>query len=203
LPKDINRARSVARAVGCRSSAQNSPVGLRTARTSEGAQPVAGSTVGRLRRNSRFSSASGWSPRSAVSRSSPAPRIRALVDMGETRALGKHPSGRPWTVDLEDPPSRARSPDGRSQRPRRRDLQRLRHAIQCCGALQPHLRSVERADKRQVSQRLRHRANGHCGRRPVDAVLSDEAGGYPRHCSRLAIKVHLALPDGSRLVQPT
>lgn len=28
---------------------------------------------------------------------------RVLADLGETRALGRHPSGRPWTVGLEDP----------------------------------------------------------------------------------------------------
>jgi thiamine biosynthesis lipoprotein len=27
----------------------------------------------------------------------------ALVDMGETRALGAHPSGEPWWVGIEDP----------------------------------------------------------------------------------------------------
>jgi FAD:protein FMN transferase len=33
---------------------------------------------------------------------------RALVDMGETRAIGNHPSGRPWSVGLEDPRERGR-----------------------------------------------------------------------------------------------
>jgi thiamine biosynthesis lipoprotein len=33
---------------------------------------------------------------------------RALVDMGETRAIGDHPSGRPWSVGLEDPTMRGR-----------------------------------------------------------------------------------------------
>jgi FAD:protein FMN transferase len=28
---------------------------------------------------------------------------RALVDMGEIRAVGRHPSGAPWSVGLEDP----------------------------------------------------------------------------------------------------
>jgi thiamine biosynthesis lipoprotein len=33
---------------------------------------------------------------------------RALVDMGETRAIGNHPLGRPWSVGLEDPHERGR-----------------------------------------------------------------------------------------------
>lgn len=31
-----------------------------------------------------------------------------LIDLGELRALGHHPAGRPWTVGLEDPRQRAR-----------------------------------------------------------------------------------------------
>lgn len=31
-----------------------------------------------------------------------------LIDLGEIRALGRHPSGRPWTVGLSDPQKRAR-----------------------------------------------------------------------------------------------
>jgi thiamine biosynthesis lipoprotein len=32
----------------------------------------------------------------------------ALIDLGELRALGRHPEGRPWSVGLEDPRQRAR-----------------------------------------------------------------------------------------------
>ena len=34
---------------------------------------------------------------------------RVLVDMGEIRALGHHPAGRPWTVGLTDPANEART----------------------------------------------------------------------------------------------
>jgi len=34
---------------------------------------------------------------------------RVLVDMGETRALGHHPAGRPWTVGLKDPADEGRT----------------------------------------------------------------------------------------------
>ena len=67
----------------------------------------------------------------------------ALVEVGETRALGGQPEGGAWTVALADPRERARQPPRRPQRRRALRLRRLRLAVRPLRA-QPHLRSAHR-----------------------------------------------------------
>jgi thiamine biosynthesis lipoprotein len=47
--------------------------------------------------------AQGYITDRVIARLQAAGMTRVLADLGETRALGRHPAGRPWSVGLEDP----------------------------------------------------------------------------------------------------
>ena len=105
----------------------------------------------------------------------------ALVDMGETRAIGAHPSGEPWRVGIEDPGMPGEiaeriAADG----PRHRDVRRLRHAIRRGRAVQPHLRPDQWSHFLSVSGGFDDRIDGNRGRRAFHRVLPHAARTDPR-----------------------
>jgi FAD:protein FMN transferase len=128
---------------------------------------------------------------------------RALVDMGETRALGEHPSGRPWTVGLEDPrhPGVIAETIGLSDR-----------AVATSGGYGTQFDEAGRFN--HIFDPLSGRTSDKYLSISVIAPTATAADALSTAAcllrlediravaSRLAIKVHLVLPDGSRLVQP-
>lgn len=128
---------------------------------------------------------------------------RAVVDMGETRALGEHSSGRPWTVGLEDPrhPGQIAETIGLSNR-----------AVATSGGYGTQFDAAGRFNH------IFDPSNGHSSDRYLsisvvaptatraDALSTafclmrpDDIGTI---ASQGALDVHLVLPDGSRLLQP-
>ena len=96
---------------------------------------------------------------------------RSLVDMGESRALGTHPDGRPWQVG-DSRPGRAgahRRDVGRSSiRPSRRP------AATAFASTRPgrfnHLFDPARVARPTLQKRHRRDADRHCGGCPLDGV---------------------------------
>jgi thiamine biosynthesis lipoprotein len=128
---------------------------------------------------------------------------RALVDMGETRALGERPSGGPWTVGLEDP----RRPGQVAETIGLRDS-----AVATSGGYGTQLDAAGRFnhifDPLRGSTSYRYLSVSVVAptATAADALSTafclmrlDEARAV---ADRFAVKAHFVLPDGSRLVHP-
>jgi thiamine biosynthesis lipoprotein len=128
---------------------------------------------------------------------------RALVDMGEIRGLGEHPSGQPWTVGLEDPrhPGEIAETVGLSDR-----------AVATSGGYGTQFDAAGRfnhifdpssgrtSDKYLSISVIAPTATAADALSTAFCLMRSE--DVRAIASRLAIKVHLVFPDGSRLVQP-
>jgi FAD:protein FMN transferase len=128
---------------------------------------------------------------------------RALIDMGETRALGDHPSGAPWRVGLEDPrrPGDIAETIGLSDRAVATSggygtqfdaAGRFNHIFDPSSGRtsERYLSTSVIAPTATVADAL---STAFCLMKPEDIRAI---------ANRLAIKVHSVLSDGSRLVQP-
>ena len=124
----------------------------------------------------------------------------ALVDMGETRALGAHPSGEPWRVGIEDPEIPAQV----AERVQLRD-----RAIATSGGYGTQFDSAGRFNH------IFDPTNGHTSSRylavstiastatEADALSTAFCLMPPEHIRAIAkarkLIVHLAMPDGRRV----
>ena len=116
---------------------------------------------------------------------------QAMVDLGEWRALGSHPDGRPWRAATRERRHRFR-------RQRARGLVRRRHAVRAERTIPPHLRSGDAARAPMHARRSRgHRAARDDRRCAGDGDLrgrGGEGGGIARRVSGNAGDRHA--PDG-------
>jgi thiamine biosynthesis lipoprotein len=125
----------------------------------------------------------------------------ALVDMGETRAIGDHPSGTPWSVGLDDP----QSPGTIAERIALRDK-----AVATSGGYGTQFDAAGRFnhifDPSTGGTSWRYRAVSVIARDAATAdALSTAMTLLPLErnrslIERLRVGVHFVLPDGQRVV---
>ena len=128
--------------------------------------------------------------------------VHALVDMGETRAVGSHPSGNPWTVGLEDPLSPGMITESISLQDR---------AVATSGGygtpVDPMGRFNHIFDPTSGSTSWRYKAVSVIAENATTAdALSTAMSLLPlAQCrglvQRLGLTAHFVMPDGQRLLQ--